>query len=271
MKLSCRVMEDMLPMYYDKVCSQESAALVEAHLADCPHCRQILADLDTDMATRQKKLEDIQPLKKIQKRYKKLRLGWLIAIVCILVLVPAAFLIGNVRGAHSGPPVEFTKEEAIAYANTFMTCLEQKDYAKAYSYWNLEEEKRDLISGKLLEEEMLANFEADGLKKFCEGGEKLDSWGGITNVQFTAISDASYANRYGTEAYLVSYTIEFDGKKEGFGVSLTKNGIDSISSGGGLIRHPLSHLTLWVQWVVDDYMGRYYDFEQGIWLDKVQP
>ena len=32
MKLPCKVIEDMLPMYYDKVCSQESAALVEEHL-----------------------------------------------------------------------------------------------------------------------------------------------------------------------------------------------------------------------------------------------
>jgi len=32
MKLSCKVIEDILPMYYDGVCSKESAALDEDQL-----------------------------------------------------------------------------------------------------------------------------------------------------------------------------------------------------------------------------------------------
>ncbi len=39
MKLSCNVMDDLLPLYADEACSQETAALVEEHLADCPRCR----------------------------------------------------------------------------------------------------------------------------------------------------------------------------------------------------------------------------------------
>ena len=42
MRLSCKVIEDILPMYYDGVCSEESAALVEGHLKECPHCSHIL-------------------------------------------------------------------------------------------------------------------------------------------------------------------------------------------------------------------------------------
>lgn len=268
MKLPCKVIEDMLPMYYDGVCSKESAEMIAEHLEECPCCSLMLSDLRATIAVPKKELDDIRPLKKIQKSYKKLRLGWLIAAMCILVLVPISFFVGNEHGEGHKPPVEFSKEEAIAYANEFMACLMEKDYAKAYTYWNVEEEKQDLLSGKFLTEDDLVNFEADGLKKFCEGGAKLDSWGGITDIQFVKISDASYSNRYGTEEYLVSYTFQFDGKEEGFGIGLTKDGINHIGSGDGLIRHPLSHLTLWVQWVVDDYMGRYYDFDLGTWKDK---
>lgn len=264
MKLSCKVIEDMLPMYYDGICSDESAALVEEHLKDCPHCSQLLLDLRGEIACAEKKVDDIKPLKRIQRRYRKLRLGWLIAIVCILVSVPVAFFVGHKNRAQ---PVEFSKKEAIAYADAFMSCLVEKDYAEAYSYLNVEERKRDLLAGGLFTEEELVNFEADGLKKFCEGGEKLETWGGITDVRFEKISDASYTNRYGTEEYLISYTFQFDGKEEGFGISLTKDGIDYIS-GSDLIKHPLSHLTLWVQWVVDDYKGQYYDFDLGTWVDK---
>ena len=263
MKLPCKVIEDMLPMYYDKVCSEESAALVEEHLRSCPHCGQMLADLGAEIDIPEQKVDDVKPLRKIQKSYKKMKLAGLITLLCALILVPCAFLMGTKKE----PKVEYSKEEAIAYANEFMACLEAKDYAKAYTYWNLEEEKQSLLEGNILTEADLANFEADGLKKFCEGGEKLESLGGITDVQLK-ISDASYTNRYGTDEYFISYTFRFNGKEEGFGISLTKDGIDGISSGDGLIRHPLSHLTLWVQWVVDDYMGKYYDFDLGTWVDK---
>ena len=267
MKLSCKVIEDMLPLYYDGVCSEESAALVEEHLKECPHCSHILSELRSDIATPEKNVDDMKPLKKIQRSYKKRKTHWLIAVAVILLFIPAAFWFGAERGEQSQRPVDFSQEEAMAYADEFMACLTAKDCAKAFTYWNIEEEKLDLLDGNILAEADLANFEADGLKKFCEGGEKLESWGGITDVKFVEISDPSYFNRYGTEEYLITYTFQFGGKEERFGISLTKNGINHIGSGDGLIRHPLSHLTLWVQWVVDDYMGRYYDFDLGTWVD----
>lgn len=94
MKLSCKVIEDILPMYYDGICSEESAALVEEHLKDCPYCSQMLSDLHADITVPKKKMDDMKLLKKIQKSYKKMRLGWLLAILCILVLIPIALLIG---------------------------------------------------------------------------------------------------------------------------------------------------------------------------------
>ena len=266
MKLSCKVIEDMLPMYFDKVCSEESSLLIEEHLKDCPYCSHILSELRSDIDMPQKNVDDIKPLKKIQKSYKKMKTHWLIAIVVILLLIPMAFFVGAERGEQSELSVEFSKEEAIAYANEFMAYLVNGDYGKAYTYWDIEREKKALLSGKLFVEEDLVNFEVDGLKKFCESGEKLESMGGFESFEFVKISDPGYSNPYGTENYIISYTVKFNGKDDSFNVSLTENGIDRISSGDGLIRHPLSHLTLWVQWVVDDYQGRYYDFDLGQWV-----
>ena len=264
MKLPCKVIEDMLPMYYDKVCSEESVALIEKHLQECSRCSQMLSNLGVDIDIPEREVDDMKPLKKIQKSYRKMRLRWLVAVVAVLLLIPAAFLIGN---KHNEKSVDYTKEEAIAYANEFMSCLVSRDYAKAYTYWDIAGEKKDLLSGKLFAEEDLADFEADGLKKFCAGGEKLQDWGGITAFEFVEISDPNFHNSQATAEYLISYNIQFDGKDQGFSVSLSKHGIDSIRGGDGLVRHPLSHLTLWVQWVVDDYQGRYYDFDLGQWVE----
>ena len=71
MKLCCKVVEDLLPMYYDGVCSQESATLIEEHLRDCPQCRHILTELHTEIEIAPNNLDDLKPLSGIQTEWKK--------------------------------------------------------------------------------------------------------------------------------------------------------------------------------------------------------
>ena len=35
MKVACKVIEDLLPLYRDQVCSRESRDMVDEHLKDC--------------------------------------------------------------------------------------------------------------------------------------------------------------------------------------------------------------------------------------------
>ena len=49
-KLPCDVVQDLLPLYVDGVCSADSRQLVEAHLTDCADCRAMLADLQESEA-----------------------------------------------------------------------------------------------------------------------------------------------------------------------------------------------------------------------------
>ncbi|MBP3479185.1 MAG: zf-HC2 domain-containing protein, partial [Oscillospiraceae bacterium] len=49
MKISCKVIEDMLPIYYDGVCSNESAALVEEHLRDCTDCSKLFTEFRSEI------------------------------------------------------------------------------------------------------------------------------------------------------------------------------------------------------------------------------
>ena len=41
MKVTCKVIQDLLPLYHDSVCSPETAALVEEHLKDCEACQEV--------------------------------------------------------------------------------------------------------------------------------------------------------------------------------------------------------------------------------------
>ena len=71
MKLPCNVIEDMLPMYHDGVCSQESAELVLEHLKECPRCSRTLCELRSDIPAPGAPLDDLKPLAGIQAQWKK--------------------------------------------------------------------------------------------------------------------------------------------------------------------------------------------------------
>lgn len=46
MKTSCEVIRDLLPLYHDEACSNESRTLVDEHLGECPDCQKILVEMD---------------------------------------------------------------------------------------------------------------------------------------------------------------------------------------------------------------------------------
>ena len=45
MKTQCEIIQDLLPLYADEVCSESSRDLVEEHLQECPACRNLLGQL----------------------------------------------------------------------------------------------------------------------------------------------------------------------------------------------------------------------------------
>ena len=48
-KISCNVINDILPLYADEVVSEDTRVLVDEHLAECRECSQKLADLRRDI------------------------------------------------------------------------------------------------------------------------------------------------------------------------------------------------------------------------------
>ena len=49
MKYLCNLIQDLLPLYHDGVCSKESIAIIEKHLSECDICKEIYSSLcETD-------------------------------------------------------------------------------------------------------------------------------------------------------------------------------------------------------------------------------
>lgn len=47
--MHCKIIEDLLPLYAEGLCSEESRAAVEAHIAECENCSEKLRLLKTDV------------------------------------------------------------------------------------------------------------------------------------------------------------------------------------------------------------------------------
>lgn len=93
MRLSCKVIEDMLPMYCDGICSDESAELVDEHLKSCPQCSRVLAEMQSELEFPQNKIDDMKPLAEIRSEWKKENERSAKKGACITLAIIAALLI----------------------------------------------------------------------------------------------------------------------------------------------------------------------------------
>ena len=102
MKISCEVVKDLLPLYKDGVCSEESKGLVEEHLSNCEECRKLLDDMniELDIDYQKSNLEEGIDLENLSKKWnRKIILSMLkgaavTVIIGITILLVAYLFIG---------------------------------------------------------------------------------------------------------------------------------------------------------------------------------
>lgn len=93
MKLPCGLVQDLLPLYHDGVCSPVSRENVKEHLEDCGRCRGILQALDAQIET-EKEVAAAEPLADIGRMWNKTVKKAVFKGVGVTVLV-FAVLIGS--------------------------------------------------------------------------------------------------------------------------------------------------------------------------------
>ena len=97
-KLSCAVVQDLLPLYVDGVCSDESKRLVEAHLAECADCRALCTALKESEAEALFQADTKTMLKDHAKRQSKLALAMGVLIAVFLTATMGVMLYVTLRG-----------------------------------------------------------------------------------------------------------------------------------------------------------------------------
>ena len=90
-KKNCDMIRDLLPLYADGVCSEESRKYVNEHLASCPECTDMLQKMNQKVAVSAE--HDISAVKKIKKR---IRLGKIAAITVSVILLAGGLFGGYI-------------------------------------------------------------------------------------------------------------------------------------------------------------------------------
>lgn len=82
-KLDCNVISDLLPLYIDEACSEESRKLVDQHLEECEKCRETLQQMKTEIKLPAEAGNAQNSLRRIKKLLKKKYIIFAVAAAAI--------------------------------------------------------------------------------------------------------------------------------------------------------------------------------------------
>lgn len=133
MKLSCEVIRDLLPLYEDEVCCEESKELVEEHLSECAACR----DLQEKFKIPEKTLlpeEEIllaEEEKRIRRIFRRIKRRWRLSLAAVLLLIPLTCVGIITYHEYRGEGLCFTNLDEVMMCSRFFKLLEEEKYEEA--------------------------------------------------------------------------------------------------------------------------------------------
>lgn len=87
--MNCNVARDLLPLYFDGLCSTETVAQLEGHLVQCNKCRMLKQELEAELMAEyveEQTEKEIVPFRKIKRAIRK-RNRWIAAFACVLTVL----------------------------------------------------------------------------------------------------------------------------------------------------------------------------------------
>ena len=120
MKYSCGIIKDLLPLYVDQVCSDESKELINEHLPECKECKSYMDSLRESQAVEAVAYDEETERRKVkmmlEMKKKLLFRNILVAVFTVLILGVAC-----TSGIHylkrTTVPIPETKQMEVVYEN----------------------------------------------------------------------------------------------------------------------------------------------------------
>ena len=137
MKISCQIIQDLLPLYHDGVCSEDSKVMIEKHLQDCERCKDFLDTItnETFETHVNSNIEEsrVKSLKLLKKRLLRKNI-----IISLLSIVASIVILcgGNYLLFHNDHPIPYQAglvDVSMAEDEVIDIYFKGKDYYKSYA------------------------------------------------------------------------------------------------------------------------------------------
>lgn len=134
MKLSCKIVQDLLPLYEDEVCSGESRAAVEEHLKECADCKGRLEQIKKVVVQDVAASSDNES-RAAAKSFRRIRRRWAMSLLMVLLMLPVILLsVNQARGVG----ICYTNIGEILTAREWMQALERQDFERVFDMVDFE-------------------------------------------------------------------------------------------------------------------------------------
>ena len=128
MKFDCELIQDLIPLYEEGLCSNATRQAVEIHFQECEHCRRLSAPLPIETP------EDPPAADRaVKKSMKEVRRRWLASLLAAVMAVPMLLMSVN---QFRGNGLCFTNLDDMLIARRFLTALERGDWERAASLYD---------------------------------------------------------------------------------------------------------------------------------------
>ncbi len=260
MKINCQIVEDLLPLYLDEVCSEQSKQAVEEHLRTCEKCRRLID------STKVVPIPYVEPDKSSSDRaikhgFKKVRIRWIISVVLSVLIISSTFIGWN----HYQSRIQ-TELTEYKIALSVMELLKRGEYEKCFEYFDVDGIKNRWLQDDF-EEGELTDFESKAKEIFLKYAKKTEALGGIEKYSYIGMYHISSRGN-GTPIYRVSFRIVFEGEYEVFCIDVSKNGVEKFTADGSFVTDPLAQFSIWPEYLWQHYQGCYYDPDLGDYVYK---
>lgn len=94
-KRNCRIVQDLLPNYIEKLTNEETNSYIEEHLKECNECEKVLKNMQQELSINSSKRDsrEVNYIKKYNKKFKLLRNILLLILLLFIIVIGRKTLI----------------------------------------------------------------------------------------------------------------------------------------------------------------------------------
>lgn len=146
--IPCTIIRDIMPIYLEDGCLDETKVLIQEHLQECEQCREYYRKMNTTLIqedmmennhTRDKGNDKINKGYTMKKAFTKIRNRWIasliIVIVLMIVVIPNAYLLHN---EINNEGICYSNLDEIYKTRKFLKAMKDGNYEEAFKYMNVE-------------------------------------------------------------------------------------------------------------------------------------